>query len=540
MSMAWSPNGDLWLGSKLGHVWVWRGKELVAVARLAISNRGERGVLGIAVDPDFEQNRHVWIYYSSDGPPFRNRLVRFRNVGDQLVDETLILETPDLNGDFHNGGCIRFGPDDTIFLSTGDDLQNSNTAQNTDDIRGKILHINRDGSPAKGNPYLDGGGDPRVWAIGFRNPWRFSLQPESDNLFIADVGDNSYEELNIGVRGGNFGWAQVEGPEPPGVSGMTYPIYSYPHTSEIGHAIIGGEHANARNFPPEYTGDYFFGDAVTNEIFRMVLDESNRPISVSVFASDMPTGPVDIRFGPDGALYYLGFGTGQLFRISFAGGANRQPVAAVRTTSDSGESPLTVTFDASASFDPDGNPLTFAWDFGDGTMGNGPVVTHHYPAGSYEASLTITDSDGAERIVRGIRIVSGNRRPTPVLISPPDRQLYAEGDLIEFTGTAFDPEEGLVGCHQFVWTVIFHHKGHTHPFLGPLHGCSGIFVIDSHGEEQTFYELSLTVRDEGMPLGDDGKLTGTQSIVLFPRDGSSTPEPSSLRGAVTPIGLPPE
>jgi len=94
MSMAWSPNGDLWLGSKLGHVWVWRGKELVAVARLATSNRGERGVLGIAVDPDFEQNRHVWIYYSSDGPPFRNRLVRFRNVGDQLVDETLILETP--------------------------------------------------------------------------------------------------------------------------------------------------------------------------------------------------------------------------------------------------------------------------------------------------------------------------------------------------------------------------------------------------------------------------------------------------------------
>ena len=523
MSMAWGPDGQLWLGSQLGHIWVLRGNELVEVARLAVSNLGERGIIGIAVDPDFEHNRHVWIYYSSDGPPFRNRLVRFRNVGDQLVDETLILETPDLEGAFHNGGCVRFGPDDTIFLSTGDDLQGANTAQNPDDIRGKILHINRDGSPGKGNPYLDGGGDPRVWAIGFRNPWRFSLQPESDNLFIGDVGDNSYEELNIGVPGGNFGWDRVEGPEPPGVSGMTYPIYSYPHIAEVGHAIIAGEHANARNFPPEYKGDFFFGDAITNETFRMVLDESNQPISVSVFASDTPTGPVDIRFGPDGALYYIGFGTGevgtgQLFRISFAGGSNRQPVATVRTTPDSGESPLTVTFDASASFDPDGHRLTFTWDFGDGTMGNGPVVTNYYPAGSYEASLTVTDSEGAESIVRSIRIVSGNTRPTPILSSPPDRLLYTEGELIEFTGTAFDLEEGLIPCQQFVWTVIFHHKGHTHPFLGPLQGCSGIFVIDSHGEEQTFYQLSLTVQDEGMPLGDDGKLTGTRSIALFPRD----------------------
>ena len=521
MSMAWGPDGELWLGSKQGHVWVWRGKELVEVARLAISNSGERGVHGIAVDPDFEQNRHVWIYYSSDGPPFRNRLVRFRNVEDQLVDETLILETPSLFGDVHNGGCIRFGPDSTIFLSTGDDSQQSDTSQNPDDIRGKILHINRDGSPANGNPYLDGGGDPRVWAIGFRNPWRFSLQPESDNLFIGDVGASSYEELDIGVPGGNFGWHRVEGPVPAGVPGMVYPIYSYPHTSEIGHAIIAGEHANARNFPPEYNGDFFFGDFGTKEIFRMVLDGSNQLISVDVFASDTPHGPVDIRFGPDGALYYLTFDGGKLFRISFAGGSNRQPVVTATATPDSGESPLTVTFDASASFDPDGNPLTFAWDFGDGTRGNGPVVTNEYPAGSYTASLTVTDAEGGENIVRGIRIVSGNTRPNPILTFPPDGQLYTEGDWIPFIGSAFDQEEGPVPCQQFVWTVIFHHKGHTHPFLGPLQGsCSGIFVTDSHGEEQTFYQIRLTVQDEGMPLGDEGKLTGTRSIALFPRDGS--------------------
>ncbi len=517
--MAWGPNGELWLGGRLGHIWVLRENELVQVARLATSAFRERGVHGIAVDPDYDSNQHVWIYYSTDGPPFRNRLVRFLHVGDQLVDETLILETPELVADIHNGGCIRFASDETIFLSTGDDDQHSDTSQNPHDIRGKILHINRDGSPAQGNPYLDGGGDPRVWAIGFRNPWRFSLQPESDNLFIGDVGGGKYEELNIGVPGGNFGWSEVEGPEPPGVPGMSYPIYSYPHTSELGHAIIAGEHANALNFPPEYEGNLFFGDFATKEIFRMVLDESNRPISVGVFASDTPQGPVDIRFGPDGALYYITFNGGKLFRIAFVGGSNRQPVATASATPDNGESPLTVTFDASSSFDPDGDPLTFAWDFGDGTTGSGPVVTNRYASGSYEATLTVTDSEAGESIVRGIRIVSGNSRPHALLTSPPDGQRYSEGDLIQFTGNAVDPEEGLLPCQQFVWTVIFHHKGHTHPFLGPIQGsCSGLFVVNSHGEEQTFYEISLTVHDDGIPLGNEGKLTGTQSISLFPRD----------------------
>lgn len=526
MSMAWGPDGELWIGGKLGHVWVLRGETLIEVARLVVSSDGERGVHGIAVDPDFARNRYVWIYYSPGEPSFRNRLARFRSLGDQLVEETLILETPDLKTSFHNGGCVRFAPDGTIFLSTGDDLQNSATAQNPDDIRGKILHINRDGSPADGNPYLGGGGDPRVWAIGFRNPWRFSLQPESDNLFIGDVGDNSYEELNVGVPGGNFGWAEVEGPSPLGVPGATYPIYSYPHTSEDGHAIIAGQHASATNFPPEYAGNFFFGDAVTNEIFRMELDEVNQPVSVSVFASDLPTGPVDIGFGPDGALYYVGYAAGRLYRIAFVGGSNRQPVATARTTADSGEAPLMVTFDASASFDADGDTLTFVWDFGDGTRGTGPVVTHDYVAGAFEASLTVRDSAGAHDVVRGIRIVSGNTRPTPVLETRPDGYRYVEGDLIEFAGTAFDREEGLVPCRQFVWTVIFHHKGHAHPFLGPVQGCSGLFVIDSHGVEQTFYELRLTVQDTGLPLGDDGKLTGTRAITMFPMDNSNPEIPN--------------
>src|SRR6185436_10428801 len=117
---------------------------------------GERGTLGIAVDPDYALNGHIWVYYSKKDPPVRNRLSRFRHVGDQLVEETVILETQDLFEAVHNGGCLRFASDKTLYISTGDDGHGSSTAQNPRDLKGKILHINRDGSPASGNPFPDG------------------------------------------------------------------------------------------------------------------------------------------------------------------------------------------------------------------------------------------------------------------------------------------------------------------------------------------------------------------------------------------------
>jgi glucose/arabinose dehydrogenase len=250
-TMAWAPDDHLWIGGKNGNVWTLhlenlQAPELVVIGRIPVNTEGERGISGIAVDPDYSENRHIWIYYTTAGVPFknrlsiRNRLSRFRHVGEQLVDETVILETPDLGNINHNGGCLRFAADKTLFVSTGDDDKGSETAQNTHDLRGKILHINRDGSPAADNPYLDGvEGDPRVWAYGFRNPWRCNLQPGSANLFIGDVGERTWDEVNLGFRGGNFGWRLTEGPDPPGVPGVRYPIYNYRHTSTGGNSIIG-------------------------------------------------------------------------------------------------------------------------------------------------------------------------------------------------------------------------------------------------------------------------------------------------------------
>ncbi|MDA1183545.1 MAG: PQQ-dependent sugar dehydrogenase [Acidobacteria bacterium] len=252
-TMAWAPDNRLWIGGKEGYVWSLDLRDLQAPAldafgQIPVNTEGDHGLVGIAVDPDYSTNHHIWVYYTTD-QPIRNRLSRFRHVGQQLVDETIMLETSDLQSPIHTGGCIRFAQDKTLFVSTGDD-QVGNASQNTFDLRGKILHINRDGSPAAGNPYFDGErGDPRVWAYGFRNPWRFSLQPESGNLFIGDVGEATHEELDLGFPGGNFGWPLAEGPTPPAVPGLRYPIYSYLHTSLLGNSITGGEHASANNFP---------------------------------------------------------------------------------------------------------------------------------------------------------------------------------------------------------------------------------------------------------------------------------------------------
>jgi glucose/arabinose dehydrogenase len=530
MTMAWAPDRALWVGGVEGHVWRLQlgpgtraaVNSIVEVARLPVSHEGERGTLGIAVDPDYLQNGHIWIYYSRDDPPVRNRLSRFRHVGDLLVEETVFLETEDLINAVHNGGCLRFASDKTLYISTGDDGRGSSTAQNPRDLRGKILHINRDGSPASGNPFLDGqNGDPRVWALGLRNPWRFNLQPASESLFIADVGELGFEEIDLGMAGANYGWALTEGPAPPGVSGVTYPIYSYPHTSPEGHAVIGGDHARAVNFPPEFEGNYFFGDFVTRQIFRMTLDATNQPVSVGVFASGLAQGPVDIQFGPDGALYYLEFDEGIVGRISYVGGVNRQPQARATVSPDNGPAPLDVILDASASSDPDGEPLRYFWDLGDGTGSDQPVVRKTYAAGAYLASLTVTDLGGASSTVKDLRIVSGNSRPAALIQEPRSGRLYVEGEPIGFTGQGVDPEEGIIPCARLAWRVIFHHLGHVHPFFSLQGSCSGTFVIHSHGEQETFYEILLTVEDSGLPLGTAGALTGNASLAIHPRGAGS-------------------
>src|SRR5262249_2602597 len=160
------------------------------------------------------------------------------------------------------------------------------------------------------------------------------------------------------------------------------------------------------------------------------------------------------------------------------------------------------------SSDPDtGQTLQYSWDSGHGATATTPTLSHLYPAGVYIAHLTVNDGQGGTDTTPDIRIVSGNRAPTAVISSPQDEAHYDAGDTIPFSGRGPDPEDGTVPCSRFSWSVVFHHAGHTHPFLGPIQGvCSGSFTIPRTGEASaaTYYEVLLTVKDSGAPLGTTG------------------------------------
>jgi hypothetical protein len=250
----------------------------------------------------------------------------------------------------------------------------------------------------------------------------------------------------------------------------------------------------------------------------MVLDASNNVVQAGVFATDV-TSPVDIKFGPDGALYYASWAGFSIQRVAYVGGANRMPVAVATATPASGLAPLQVTLDGSASSDPDNNPLTYFWDSGNGATSTAATLVHSYPAGVYTARLTVNDGHGGVTTSPDLRIVSGNRAPVPSITSPAAGTHYNAGDTISYAGAGTDPEDGTLGCAAFSWTVIFHHAGHTHPHLGPIEGtCAGSFSIPQTGETSadTYYEIRLTVTDSGAPLGSAAALAITSSVSVLP------------------------
>ncbi len=519
-----TPDGNAFIGDKSGLLWFWGEDDdekhhvLTPLAPLPVDDLGERGISGIAVDPDYLTNGHVWIYYTTQAP-IHNRLSRFTWNGKELVDETPMIDGPLTVQTDHNSGGMRFATDKTLFLAMGEDRLESLTAQDPFDLRGKILHINRDGTPAADNPFLDGvAGHPLVWAMGLRNPYRIAIQPETDNLFIGDVGFTKWEEINLGFPGANFGWAEVEGPDPPGQP-YVYPIYTYSHNG-VGAAIIAGDFVPEGAWSPEFEGNFFYAEFVQKELYRVVLDDTNTVTNVELFATDFGR-TTDMRFGPGGGFYYVcrSCNPAELRRIDYIGGSNRQPVARATATPDSGAAPLTVQLDAGGSSDADDDPLTFDWSLGDDSSSTAESLSKEYPAGVYTVELEVTDDEGASDVAIPLRIVSGNSRPTAAVSSPVDETPYIAGQEINFAGAGSDPEEGAIDCDQFTWQVVFHHNTHTHPFLGPTSGsCSGSFTVPFLGERDPdqWFEVRLTVEDEGVPLGAGAKLSGSHAVQIRP------------------------
>jgi glucose/arabinose dehydrogenase len=323
-AMAFTPDGRLLVCEQEGRLRVVKGGRLLARPFLSVpvDASGERGLLGVAVDPDFADNGFVYVYYTATTPTTHNRVSRFTAKGDVGAGETVILELNDLTGATnHNGGALHFGPDGMLYVAVGDNANGGNS-QSLSTLLGKILRLTPDGTIPPDNPFVDitTGANRAIWALGLRNPFTFAFQPGSGRMLINDVGEVSWEEVNEGLPGANYGWPRFEGPASD--PSFQAPLHAYAHgfTATTGCAITGGTFYDppTAQFPPEYVGSYFFADFCTGWIRR--LNPPARGRSVSAFASGISL-PVDLRVGADGALYYLARGAGSVFRVQFADNA---------------------------------------------------------------------------------------------------------------------------------------------------------------------------------------------------------------------------
>jgi glucose/arabinose dehydrogenase len=324
-AMTFAPDGRLFVCLQTGQLRVIKNGTLLATpfVSLTVDSDGERGLLGVAFDPDFSTNQFVYLYHTVAGSPAHNRISRFTADGDVAVagSEAIILDLDNLSSATnHNGGSIHFGPDGKLYVGVGENANGSNSQTLTNRL-GKLLRINADGTIPDDNPSTFSGvsGSPTganrvIWAVGLRNPYTFAFQPGTGRMFINDVGQSTFEEIDDGIVGSNYGWPTTEGPTTD--PRFRSPLFSYGHgsSSTTGCAIIGGAFYNppVDQFPSSYIGKYFFADLCTGWI--RVLDPTNN--TASDFASGIST-PVGVTLGPDGCLYYLAQGnSGQVFKIS--------------------------------------------------------------------------------------------------------------------------------------------------------------------------------------------------------------------------------
>lgn len=319
-AMAVAPDGRLFVAQKannnVGKLRVIKNGQLLSKPFLKVSTDTQffRGLLGVTLDSNFAQNRYVYVFYTAPSPTPHNRVSRFTANGDVAVSgsEKVILSLPPLSsGSGHYGGALRFGADGKLYVGVGDDT-NPADAQSLGSPNGKVLRLNRDGSVPTDNPFYGGASaDDAVWALGLRQPYSLDvLGGASPRMFVNDVGEDTWEEINEAAPGANYGWPNHEGPATLPEPDPNYrdPLFYYGRgaTADTGCSITGGafyDPATAR-FPFEYRGDYFYADYCGGWIRSLDLATGTS----SAFASGI-VKPVDLELGDNGSLYYLTWGS---------------------------------------------------------------------------------------------------------------------------------------------------------------------------------------------------------------------------------------
>ncbi|MFD9969003.1 ThuA domain-containing protein [Streptomyces sp. NPDC059011] len=597
------------------------------IGTVPVYSHDEEGLQGVGIDPGFARNRAIYLYYAppldtpaGDAPnegtaaDFAeyegvNRLSRFVLRADGTLDnasEKKVIDIPATRGICcHVGGDIDFDAQGNLYLSTGDDsnpfasdgytpiderpdrnpaYDARRTSGNTNDLRGKILRIKvaDDGSYTvpDGNLFAPGTARtrPEIYAMGFRNPFRFSVDKRTGVAYVGEYGpDAGAADPRRGPAGqvefaritgpGNFGWPFCTGDNDPyvdydfatKVSGATYDCAALkndsPHNTglvdlppaepawipydggsvpEFGtgsESPMGGpvyhydpDLDSPVKFPEAYDGDFFAGEFGRRWIKRIEhgADGAVRSINPVPWTG---TQIMDMSFGPDGALYVLDYGTAwfggdehsALYRIENAT-EGRSPVAEATANKTSGKAPLKVAFSSAGTTDADGDALTYTWDFGDGGTSTAPNPTHTYRKnGTYTATVTAEDPTGRTGSA-GVQVVVGNTAPKVTLELPADGAVFGFGDEVPFKVTVTDPEDGAVDCAKVKVTYILGHDSHGHPVTS-ANGCTGTIKTSADGGHDPNANIFGVFDAEYTDGGGGGQaaLTGHDQAQLQPR-----------------------
>jgi len=581
-----AADGRIFVGEKRGRVYIIENGMKVAQPFINLEtetlDNGDRGLLGMVLDPNFLANGYIYLLYAvdpdgdgvDDEAETFGRLSRYtanagnRNAADLSSRRVLIGDTwskgiPECH-DSHGTGALRFGSDGTLLVSSGDGAsssgrdtggQNPNAfgpgkfssdqdigsfrAQYLGTMAGKILRID----PATGlglpsNPYYTGNADDfrsRVWAYGLRNPFRFAVRqngstnPADGNpgvVYIADVGWGQYEEIDISKNGGgeNYGWPCYEGPRttqffndnpdhsgcstigtPENPAQQSQALIHWHHvdltksnpTGFIGSTAIAGDFYTKTSYPAAYRGGFFFGDFTEGWIKILKVNANDQLDEVLDFVTGID-GLVDIRPNPvTGDVHYIDIFNGKVMRIRYGSGSqNHSPTAVASAQPLWGYAPIAVQFTGNQSFDPDGDPLTYQWDFGDGGTSTQANPSHTYNVnGTHQVRLTVTDDEGASATFF-LKIIVGSSPPNAAIVAPANGATLVHDQTVNCVGSAVDADEPESNL-QFNWEVILHHNDHSHPSTFNFTGKTGSFVPGQHGStiDVHFVEVVLRVTD---------------------------------------------
>lgn len=308
VSMAFAPDGRMFVCEQGGRLRVIRGGRLLPKPMLTVPTRPieEEGLLGVAFDPAFARTKRVYVLYTAQAPTRHNVIAHFTASGDTAVagSERIVYEFDTHGAHQHVGGALRFGRDGMLYATSGE-CGNGDLSHSLASTAGKVIRIRPDGSIPGDNPFptLTRGRHGAIWARGFRNAFALDVHPKSGRTFVNDVGGDLAEEVNELQRGADYGWPISEGRSAN--AKLVNPIHAYGHFD--GCAITGGTfYAPARpSLGAEWRDGYFFTEYCGNEI--RWLSPARPPRLVKVGRTRVP-GPVDVRVGPDGSLWYLARG----------------------------------------------------------------------------------------------------------------------------------------------------------------------------------------------------------------------------------------